>query len=323
LLTDAADRCEPWLKRLEAVDKTPLRMVALRAQVAQTLDPQADVEAIIEPKLAEQVAAAQSAMDKQKLYRVAGDLYVGLKRYAAAEKWYRLLTTEAPQQYAVVVNALARQGRLSEAVELCQQVAQKDQTVQPALVLAEVLVRGQARESDFAAAEPILAGALTKFPNHAELHYAVALVRVVQKKEDDSIALFRRVVKFKPRSVEALNNLAMMLAERPNDRAEALRLIDDAIAIAGKDPGLLDTKGAILLYGGRSSEAVPFLESAIREIQADPRHHFHLAVAYRDLGKTEQAKSQLKTALDRRLGELVLTPTDQKLLGELRAALQL
>src|SRR5262249_41903499 len=139
----------------------------------------------------------------------------------------------------------------------------------------------------------------------------------------EAVALYRRIVQIYPRSVPALNNLAMILAERPADRAEALRLIDDAINIAGKDPGLLDTKGAILVYAGRSREAVPFLESAIREAEADPRHHFHLALAYRDQGKTEEARSQLRTALDRQLGAQILTPTDQRLLGDLRTALQL
>src|SRR5262245_27222173 len=197
-----------------------------------------------------------------------------------------------------------------------------DPTAQPALVLATTLVEAKATASDFERAEPTIAVALEKFRQDVRLLYAIALVRVVQGRDTESIGLFRRVVEINPRFVPALNNLAMLLAERPNSRDEALRLIDEALAIAGKDPGLLDTKGAILLYSGRSREAVPLLESATRESQADPRHHFHLAVAYRDQGKTDEAKAQLKTALDRQLGTQVLTPTDQKLLGDLRAALQ-
>jgi Flp pilus assembly protein TadD len=121
--------------------------------------------------------------------------------------------------------------------------------------------------------------------------------------------------------VAALNNLAMLLAERPADRAEALRLVDLAIEIVGKDPGLLDTKGAILVYSSRPAEALPLLLSATRGESADPRHHLHLAVAYRDLGQLDEAKAQLKIALDRNLDRQLLMPTDQRLLAEMRAQL--
>ena len=79
----------------------------------------------------------------------------------------------------------------------------------------------------------------------------------------------------------------MLLADIPVERPEALKLINQAIDFAGEDAALLDTKGAILLYSGRSAEAVPLLELATREPTADPRHHFHLALAYRDQGKID------------------------------------
>jgi tetratricopeptide (TPR) repeat protein len=155
------------------------------------------------------------------------------------------------------------------------------------------------------------------------LLYSVALLRIIQGKKSDSIELFRTVIKQNPRFLPALNNLAMMLAESPAAHDEALKFIDQAIEIAGMEAHLLDTKGAILVYSGRSREATPLLESSIRGSQADPRHHFHLAVAYRDQGQTEKAKEQLRIALDRQLVSQVLTTTDLKLLGELRAAFEL
>ncbi len=324
VLTGAASRSEPWLKKLQGVEPaSSLRPIALRAQVAQSLDPKANIEDLIGPQAERLLASAQTPAEKQRLYSTVGDVYAGLKRYAAAEQWYRKLTAEAPKQYPVVVAALARQGRIREGIELCVQAAAADDTVQPALVLATILADSAATEEDRRYAEPHLAAALQKFEKDARLLYAAALVRVVQARENESIDLFRKVVQINPRFVPALNNLAMMLAERPADQAEALRLIDEAIAIAGKDPNLLDTKGAILVYCGRTRDAVPLLESATRDAKADPRHHFHLAVAYHDQGKTQEAKTHLQIALQRELGAQVLTPTDQRLLGNLRAALQL
>ena len=168
-----------------------------------------------------------------------------------------------------------------------------------------------------------MAAALKKFGKDSRITYAIALVRVMQQKNADSVVLFRKVVAASPRSVPALNNLAMLLADAPADRPEALTLIDQAIEVAGNDPRLMDTKGAILLYCGRASEAVPLLELATRDPNSDPQHHFHLALAYRDQGKIEEAKNQLQTALYRQLVSQMLTNTDQQLLGELRQALRL
>jgi tetratricopeptide (TPR) repeat protein len=319
----SAERSEKWIQKLEKIDLQPLRPLALKAKAAISRDAHVDVEALIEPKAASLLANAKTSEEKQQLYGGVGDLYVTVKNDAAAERWYRLLMAVDASKFPVVVGALTRQGRLKEAIDVCEQMAQTDATVQPALTLATALVGASPTELDFRRAEPILAAALKKFDTDLRLLYAVSLVRVIQGKEADAVALFRNVVKVNPRFVPALNNLAMMLAERPADRAEALQLIDRAIEIAGKDPGLLDTKGTILVYSGRTREAMPVLELATRGSKVDPRHNFHLALAYRDQGKTEEAKAQLKTALNGNLGSLILTPTDRKLLSDLRAAFQL
>ena len=46
----------------------------------------------------------------------------------------------------------------------------------------------------------------------------------------------RRVLEIAPHNTLALNNLATLLAERPNQRAEALQLIERAIDSAGRQP---------------------------------------------------------------------------------------
>jgi Flp pilus assembly protein TadD len=169
----------------------------------------------------------------------------------------------------------------------------------------------------------LLNAALSQHPQDVRLLYGVALVRVLQKREAEAIALLRKVVTINPRSVPALNNLAMMLGDIPAQRSEALRLIDQALEIGGRNPSLLDTKGAILIYSGRAREAIPLLEQAAGDPQTDPRHHFHLALAYRDVGRLEDARRYLQRALDRQLTSQVLTSTDLRLLEELRRALAL
>ena len=107
-------------------------------------------------------------------------------------------------------------------------------------------------------------------------------------------------------------------APQAESRPEALRYIDRAIEIAGPQPGLLDTKGTILLLDGKAEDAVPLLEQAAASSLTDPRYHFHLAVAYDRSGLPEKARAAYLTARKNQLTRQILTPTDQSMLDEMR-----
>jgi tetratricopeptide (TPR) repeat protein len=321
--TNVSQRTGPWLEKLEAIETSPVRVLGLRAQAALKTAKDADISSLIEPKALLLVESAKTDQEKLRLLRSIGELYSSLEAHSTAEVWYRKLVDADPKQYSVIVTALARQGRVKEAIDFCEKAAETNNTSEPALMLAAALVEGAGSSDDFARAEPILKAAADKFSTDLQLIYSVALVNVVRGNASSSVDMFRKILEANPRYVPALNNLAMVLGDVPAERPEALRLIDQAIEIAGKDPSLLDTKGAILLYGGNSKQAIPLLESSIRLPGADPRHYFHLALAYQDLGRTAEAKVQLETALERKLASQVLTATDQKLLTEIRADLQL
>jgi cellulose synthase operon protein C len=316
-------RAEKWVAKLETIDTIPLRALALRVQLAVALDNKADLPALIEPTAGKLEPAAKSPDERIQIVAAVGDLYFGHKRDADAERWYRKLLSLDAKRYTPLVKVLQRQANIKGAITACRDALQTDESVQPYLLLASVLIEGKPSAAEFESAEPLFKAGLEKFESDPRLLYGLGLVRVMQKRDADSIVLFRKVVAASPRSIPALNNLAMLLADIPSERPEALRLIDQAIDFAGQDAALLDTKGAILLYSGRSAEAVALLELATRESTADPRHHFHLALAYRDQGRIDEAKLQLKTALDRELVSQVLTNTDQQLLSELRSSLKM
>jgi tetratricopeptide (TPR) repeat protein len=322
LLTGATDETAQWLDKLDRSGTAgAIRALSLEARFASARDPSTDLEVLIEPRANELAAAATRPADQIALYGGIGDLYTSLKQPAAAEPWYRRLVAIAPEQYPLLVASLNNQQRLADAIAVCGEAAKTDLTVRPAMVLIGALTEGQPKEQDFKQANPIIAAVVERFPDDVGLLYAVSLLDLLQGKYDDAVSRYRRILAANSQHAPALNNQAMLLAERPADRDEAIRLIDRAIEIMGKDPGLLDTKGAILVYSSRPAQAVPLLESAIQGDNADPRHHFHLAVAYRDLGKLDQAKAQLKIALDRQLDRQLLMPTDQRLLAEMRSAL--
>jgi tetratricopeptide (TPR) repeat protein len=322
MLAGVSDRSEKWLAGL---DKTGiaggLRALVLEARVAAERDPAADVEPLVESRAAELESAAVKPADQATLFAAVGDLYTAVKNHAAAERWYRRLLAIAPEQFPLLVGALTRQGRLADAIAVCGEAARAEATTRPAMVLTAALTESQPTEQDFKQAGPIIEAAVARFPSDTGLLYAVTLVDLLQGKYDEAIKHYRQLLTANPAHVPALNNLAMLLAERPAERAEAIRLIDKAIEIVGKDPGLMDTKGAILVYSSRPAEALPLLVSATRGENADPRHYFHLSVAYRDLGQLDQAKAQFQIALGKNLDRQLLMPIDQRLLAELREQL--
>jgi Flp pilus assembly protein TadD len=196
-----------------------------------------------------------------------------------------------------------------------------DSASQAATVLASVLAEVNVQEAVDSNIDPFLSTKLKLHPQDGRLLYAVATLRAVQGRYEESIEHYRSLVKLEPRNVAALNNLAVMLAEVPERRTESLQLINKAIEVAGQQPGLLDTKGTILVYQGDFQKALFLLEAAAREAGTDARHHFHLAAAYHGVGETTKAKQQLVLAIDMNLEQQVLTPTDRRILSDLKAAL--
>jgi len=216
--------------------------------------------------------------------------------------------------------ALAKENRLAEVLQLCREQAAREPGSTAAIVLAMAMAQAPAAAGGDTAADAFLAAALEKFGDDVKLLYCVATLRAMQGQYAAAVSLYRRVVQREPKNVSVLNNLAMILAETPQERGEALALINTAIEIAGEQPGLLDTKGAILVYQGQAAQAVPLLEAAAREAGGDSRHRFHLAAAYHDVGEVTKARQQLELALTDKLEEQVLTPTDRRLLVSLKSA---
>ena len=147
------------------------------------------------------------------------------------------------------------------------------------------------------------------------------MLRVFQDRYADAITLLSKVIELSPQHVSALNNLAVVVAETPERRDEALDLIERAIAVKGHEPTLLDTKGTILVSRGDTDDAISLLEAASRGPSADPRHRFHLALAYSDLGMREEAREQFGLAMKKDLESQILTPTDRKLIVRLKSLL--
>ncbi len=259
---------------------------------------------------------------RAEVYAAAGRVCSRYELHEAAEAWYRKAVALDPKRYALLANALIGQGKDAEAIQLCRQEAEKTNSPDAAGVLATALVAAQAGEDKLQACQGVLDKALATYPEDPNLLLAIANFRVLQRRTDEAVALYRSVLRLSPKNLLALNNLATLLSESPGKADEALRYIERAIQLTGPEPALLDTKGMVFVHDGRPEDAVKILQQAAAAPRADPRYHFHLAVALQRVGDVVEARTAYQTALDKNLRRQMLTETDERLLEELEKLLR-
>ena len=164
-----------------------------------------------------------------------------------------------------------------------------------------------------AVTEPLLQAALEKFPQDGRLTFAVANFRLRQQRVEEAITLFRRTTEVTPENYFAWNNLACLLGDVPEQRREAMQIVDRALQIAGRRvPLLIDTKATLLMHLDQPREAAALLEEIVASEDRDPRYLFHLVLAYDKLGLREQAARTLKTAQDSGLAQTYLSQQEQE-----------
>ncbi len=94
-----------------------------------------------------------------------------------------------------------------------------------------------------------------------------------------------------------LNNLANIYAQRDLDKA--LVVARRGLAEAGdKSAALLDTVGWILARKGEHEDALTYLRKAYAQKSTDPEIRYHLGVTLLALGRTAEAKKELKAAVN-------------------------
>jgi tetratricopeptide (TPR) repeat protein len=270
-------------------------------------------------KLKKQIADDPRA-EAQLALRI-GKVYSSVQLHKDANRWYERLLELEPTAYAPLVAVLSQQNRMQDVIAVCKKAIESDKSSRPATLLATVLVTGKVTEEDIQRATPLLDAAVKDHPDDVALLLGLANLRASQKQMDKAEKLYQSVIKLDKKNLMALNNLATLLSELPGRSEEALELADRAIELAGEQAALLDTKGMILVYGGKSKQAVPFLETAAFSRGADPRFHFHLAVAHVRNGDLDKARDSLQEANRGDLKNKFLTEMDLQLLDELQEKL--
>ncbi len=296
------DRAAPLLERLEA--KWPGELVTMEAKVRYLFAREKAREAItfLESRSTQWLAQKK---DPHILYS-AGALLEEMGQPQAAEAFLKRFVTEAspsaPQAVLAMVGFLARQGRTSEALALCESIWSKLPEEAMAVEAVGVLHLGKPTEADYQRLEARLAAA-AQAPN-AKLGTRIALADLygLQGRRSEAEALYRDILKQDSAQPVVLNNLAWMLSDRSETIEEAVQLINRAIELMGPEGALLDTRGMIYVRKQKYPDAIADLTEAVRQQPVSTRW-MHLALAQfraKNRGETERAWNKARAlGLDR------------------------
>jgi tetratricopeptide (TPR) repeat protein len=227
----------------------------------------------------------------------------------------------APETALALAAYLARKGRAAEALDLCA----KAWATCPAEVVAStsvaVLRAGQPTPDQCRRVGDWLTAAIKKEPRSLELLLQLADLRDLEGRLPDSEALYRQVLDRQPKNVVALNNLAWLLAQKPERGSEALPLIDRAIETAGPAAELLDTRSTVYLALGRGDRAVADLEAATLDAPTATRY-FHLARAHKLCNDSKAAARAFRQAKALKLRPEQLHPAERTMYQQLALELE-
>jgi predicted Zn-dependent protease len=133
----------------------------------------------------------------------------------------------------------------------------------------------------------------------------------VQRDYSDAERIYAELIREDSGNVLARNNLAWLLACQKKRIPQALALVEEALARAGPQPTLLDTRALVLLEAGQAQEAVKILEGLVLESPNQPGFRFHLAQAHAANGNRQDARKAVLQAIRLGLKESILHPLER------------
>jgi len=140
--------------------------------------------------------------------------------------------------------------------------------------------------------------AAARRPRDAGPATMAALILQTQGKEAEARRRYERLVEVDPRAAVASNNLAYFYARDNQQLDRALQLAQAAKAQVPDHPEVNDTLGFVYLKKQLPMLAIPPLKIAIEKNPRNPSFHYHLGLAYSQIGDKASARLSLEKALN-------------------------
>ena len=249
------------------------------------------------------VAQAQAAyermasVDPERGYGLLMRLYLSTRQSGQAEKMVQdLMTSDSGKEYPYLLKAglLRSQQKTDEALSVLQ--AGIDSLAKPVRLKMQ-LARLSEEQGNSAQAEQIYQQVINQEDNYAPAYVALGVLR--EQSGDKAAALddYRKAVKYDPKNVPALNNLAYLLADNFGESEEGLSYALMAFRLEPNDPRIMDTLGYLLLLNERYGDAVKVLDRAYQMLPKESAVALHLAQALLAAGEKEKGRGLLQDVL--------------------------
>jgi tetratricopeptide (TPR) repeat protein len=256
-----------------------LRARALRAQGRHD-------EALAELDLAEDYGVtADLAAARVRTLGMAGRVEAGVAEARAAAAAH----PEAPQVHAVLASLLFAAGAADEGSRATDRALALDPD-DPSPLRDRCLFRAANRH--WAGARDDCTRYLEARPEDAEVAFVRGVALEQLGEPDAAIAAYRRAAALDERDARPHNNLAGLLAAR-GDLDGALAAAQEAYRLDEANPYIMDTLGALYLEKGLVDRAISVLEDACAGAPELADAQLHLGLAYRDAGRTQEARTLL------------------------------
>lgn len=262
-------------------------------------------------------------------YKTAARILAELDAPAEAEQIYRdyLERSDNPNERLGLATYLVRQGRINEALQLCEDAWADCSPIAVSNASVAILREtGAQTDERVEQVEPRLKAAIREYGAEkpavaAQIMFHLADLRDLQKRYDDAIEVYEGILRLAPDHLAARNNLAWMMAMKGVNLDRAGRLIQTTIDEVGPKSVLLDTRGTVQLAAGETAAAMADFRDSLA-ITKDPTTRFHLAVALLAAAKTQEAEQEYATAVADGFTPESLHPLEQELYAKQIATLR-
>jgi len=165
--------------------------------------------------------------------------------------------------------------------------------------VARLVARGETLNTrgDRAGARRLIEQASEQAPDVLRPHELIAELALLSGDAAGAAEQYRKIIVLQPSNAVALNNLAYDIAVREKKPMEAIAMARRAMALAPRDPTVLDTVGWIEYLLGNTAEATKMLVQAARGTPQNPEVRLHAAFALAAQGARAAAQTELQAAL--------------------------
>lgn len=152
------------------------------------------------------------------------------------------------------------------------------------------------------AAVQVFLNGLSIVPDSVQLAFLLATAYEELGKYADAADTYEGILANRPRMDLAANNLALMLVEKVGDEAGNKRAVELVQRFHDSKSALfVDTMGWVYYKAGKVADAVKVLEPVVAAFPSIPMPHYHLGAAYLANGQRDEARAQLRQALEPRV----------------------